>query len=184
VKDLCLYAKTQIEKGRNLASTSRDMPGVFNQFDSAMFEMGDATGKIGYIFTTLMEKEEKMLEIERKVIGALIYPVAVIGVAVLMVVGLLIFVIPRIESIYAEAHTALPPLTQGVLSFSHFLQKYGIWVGFGVAGMVFCGQILLRQKSFRLFFDTNILRIPIFGKLIRYKILVIFSDFLSLLLQS
>ncbi len=184
VKELCLFAKTQIERGRNLATVSRDIPLVFSNFDVAMFEMGDATGKIGQIFTTLMEKEEKMLEIERKVMGALVYPMAVVSVAVLMVVGLLIFVIPRIELIYREAHTSLPPLTQGVIWFSHFIQSYGILIL--IAGII-AGiglKFLAKKRWIRLFLDTAILQIPILGKLIRYRILVIFTDFLSLLLSS
>jgi type IV pilus assembly protein PilC len=108
VQKLCYQIKTQIETGRNLAEISRSMPRIFSSFDSAMFEMGDATGKIGHIFETLTEKEEKSLDIERKVKGALIYPLAIVVVAILMVVGLLIFVIPRIETIYREAHTTLP----------------------------------------------------------------------------
>lgn len=62
------------------------MPQIFSSFDSAMFDMGDATGKIGQIFETLTEKEEKSLDIERKVKGALIYPLAIMVVAILMVV--------------------------------------------------------------------------------------------------
>lgn len=81
---------------------------------------------MGYVFGKLTEKEEKMLEIERKVLGAMIYPIAIISVALLMMTGLLIFVIPRIEKIYQDAQAVLPPLTQGVIAFSHFLQSYGI----------------------------------------------------------
>jgi type IV pilus assembly protein PilC len=74
VQKLCLESKARIESGESLASISRSLPAIFSWFDSAMFEMGDATGKIGQIFATLTEKEEKSLEIERKVMGALVYP--------------------------------------------------------------------------------------------------------------
>lgn len=89
-----------------------------------MFDMGEATGKMGYVFGKLTAKEEKLLEIERKVLGALMYPMAVVGVAILMMTGLLVFIVPRIEKIYLDAHTALPPLTQAVIDASHFLQSY------------------------------------------------------------
>ena len=118
-----------------------------------MFEMGDATGKIGQIFATLTEKEEKSLEIERKVMGALVYPIAVISVAILMVIGLLIFVIPRIEAIYREAHTALPPLTRAVISLSHFLQSYVLLLaGMGLAILLGL-KLLARQPTYRILLE-------------------------------
>lgn len=184
VKQACLYVKTQIERGKNLGMTSRELPRVFGNFDCAMFDMGEATGKMGYVFGKLTEKEEKMLEIERKVMGALIYPFAVIGVALLMMTGLLIFVIPRIEKIYIDAHATLPGLTQGVIAFSHFLQSYGIIT---VVALIFAGigfKILLRRPNVLVVVDQFILTIPIFGKLIQYRILVSFCSFLSLLLAS
>jgi type IV pilus assembly protein PilC len=184
VKQACLYVKTQIERGNNLGTTSRELPRVFGSFDCAMFEMWEATGKMGYVFGKLTEKEEKMLEIERKVFGAMIYPIAIITVALLMMSGLLIFVIPRIEKIYQDANAVLPPLTQGVIAFSHFLQSYGIIT---LILLVFCGigfKILLRQDKIRLVVDKCLTMLPIFGKLIQYRILVSFCNFLSLLLAS
>ncbi len=184
VKQACLYVKTQIERGNNLGTTSRELPRVFGNFDCAMFEMGEATGKMGYVFVKLTEKEEKMQEIERKVLGAMIYPIAVIFVALLMMTGLLIFVIPRIEKIYIDAHAVLPGLTQGVIGFSHFLRDYGIITVI----MIFLGGItfkfMLRQAKVLLVVDRIILGLPIFGKLIQYRILVSFCSFLSLLLSS
>lgn len=184
VRKACLYVKTRVERGFSLGTTSRELPRVFGSFDSAMFEMGEATGKMGYVFSKLTEKEEKMLEIERKVLGAMIYPMAVIFVAILMMSGLLIFIIPRIEKIYQDAHATLPPLTQGVIAISHFLQSYGI---FAVAGLVIAGigfKMLLKQPKVRLTVDQSILTLPIFGRLIQYRILVSFCSFLSLLLAS
>jgi type IV pilus assembly protein PilC len=184
VQKLCYQIKTQIETGRNLAEISRSMPRIFSSFDSAMFEMGDATGKIGHIFETLTEKEEKSLDIERKVKGALIYPLAIVVVAILMVVGLLIFVIPRVETVYREAHTTLPWLTRGVIGISNFLQDHGyiVLIALGLIGAWL--QAGMKNEKFRVVIESSLLWLPIFGTLIRLRILAIFSDFLSLLLAS
>ncbi len=146
--------------------------------------MGDATGKIGQIFETLAEKEEKMLDLERKVTGALIYPMAIVVVAVTMVCILLIYVIPRIEAIYKEAHTSLPPLTTFVISISHGLRDFGIWIVLALIGIVTLIQILLRKPDIRMSLDRAVLHLPIFGPMLQQKNLVIFSDFLSILLAS
>lgn len=184
VQKLCFEIKTHIETGKNLADISRSMPQIFSSFDSAMFDMGDATGKIGQIFETLTEKEEKSLDIERKVKGALIYPLAIMVVAILMIVWLLIFVIPRIEAIYREAHTTLPGLTRSVIVLSNFLQQYWyiVLIALGVLWIAFKSG--MRNTRFRIFIESFLLELPIFWALIRLRILTIFSDFLSLLLAS
>jgi type IV pilus assembly protein PilC len=184
IQKLCLESKARIESGESLANISRSLPSIFGGFDSAMFEMGDATGKIGQIFATLTEKEEKSLEIERKVMGALVYPIAVISVAILMVIGLLIFVIPRIEAIYREAHTALPPLTRGVIALSHFLQSYVLILAGGIVLLIVGLKFLSKQPAYRIMLEWAMLRLPVFGQLIRLRILVSFADFLSHLLTS
>lgn len=146
--------------------------------------MGEATGKMGYVFGKLTAKEEKLLEIERKVLGALMYPMAVVGVAVLMMTGLLVFIVPRIEKIYLDAHTALPPLTKAVINASHFLQSYGILLA-GLLVLIGLGlKLMLRKPAVRLAFDQSVLNLPIFGRLIQFRTLVNFCDFLSLLLSS
>lgn len=67
IQNLSALLKIEIERGRSLADIARDLPKVFSGFDAAMFEMGDATGQIGAIFQKLTEKEEKTLDLERKV---------------------------------------------------------------------------------------------------------------------
>lgn len=100
------------------------MPKIFTVFDVAMFETGDATGKVGHILRALMEKEESELELQRKVQQALIYPVAIIFVAVAMVVTIMTYVIPKIEKIYRDSHVSLPDLTQGIIAVSHFILDF------------------------------------------------------------
>lgn len=67
IQNLSALLKIEIERGRSLANIARELPKVFSGFDAAMFEMGDATGQIGTIFKKLTEKEEKSLDLERKV---------------------------------------------------------------------------------------------------------------------
>ncbi len=184
IQNLAALLKIEIEKGRSLSDIARDLPKVFSVFDAAMFEMGDATGQIGSIFQTLTNKEEKTLELERKVMGALVYPIAIVMVAFLMITILLVYVIPRIETIYKEAHTSLPALTTAVIGASHFLRDYGLFVLVGFAAIGFGLKLALREPKVRKEVDRFILTIPLFGGIIKAKILVIFAEFLSILLDS
>lgn len=167
-----------------MAKTASELPGVFSTFDVAMFEMGEATGKIGKVLEIVTEREEKSLELNRKVRQALIYPVAIAVVAVAMIAVIMTYVVPKIEGIYREAHANLPALTTAVIWTSRFLRGYGILLlvfGFLAAMTV---PIALKKPAIRMQFDEMILRIPVFGTILRKKILVSYCEFLASLLTS
>jgi general secretion pathway protein F len=117
------YFKQTIESGQNIIQVCESLPGVFSQFDRAMFEMGEATGKMGQVLTLITEREEKQQDLERKIKQALIYPTSILFVAIGMVVTIMTYVVPKIEKIYHDSHVNLPPLTQFIIGVSHFLRS-------------------------------------------------------------
>lgn len=184
LRALALFLKREIEGGANMAKTAASLPNVFSTFDVAMFEMGEATGKIGKVLEIVTEREEKSLELSRKVRQALVYPVAIAIVAVAMIAVIMTYVVPKIEGIYREAHANLPALTSAVIWTSRFLRGYGILLlvfGFLAATTI---PIALRNPAIRLQFDEMVLRIPVFGTILRKKILVSYCEFLASLLTS
>ncbi len=184
LRSLALFLKREIEGGANMAKTAANLPNVFSTFDVAMFEMGEATGKIGRVLEIVTEREEKSLELSRKVRQALVYPIAIAVIAVAMITVIMTYVVPKIEGIYREAHANLPALTNAVIWTSRFLRGYGILLlvfGFLAATTI---PIALRNPSIRLQFDEMVLRIPVFGTILRKKILVSYCEFLASLLTS
>ncbi|MDQ1344309.1 MAG: hypothetical protein QG650_1029, partial [Patescibacteria group bacterium] len=179
-----LFLKREIEGGANMAKTTARLPKVFTPFDVAMFEMGEATGKIGRVLEIVTEREEKSLELSRKVKQALIYPIAIAVIAVSMIAVIMTYVVPKIEGIYREANANLPALTMAVIGMSRFLRGYGIFllVLLFIASVIV--PMVLRNPAVRLKFDESVLRIPIFGSILRKKILVSFCEFLGSLLSS
>ncbi len=133
---------------------------------------------------TVTEREEKSLELTGKVKQALIYPVAIAVIAVAMIGVIMTYVVPKIENVYRESNANLPALTQSVIGASRFLREYGILVL--VAGFLIASAfpVLMRIPKFRMVFDIFVLRIPIFGNIIRKKILVTYCEFLSSLLSG
>lgn len=184
LRGLALFLKREIEGGANMAKTAANLPNVFSTFDVAMFEMGEATGKIGKVLEIVTEREEKSLELSRKVRQALVYPIAIAVVAVAMITVIMTYVVPKIEGIYREAHANLPALTNAVIWTSRFLRGYGILLlifGFLAATTI---PIALKKPAIRMQFDEMILRIPVFGTILRKKILVSYCEFLASLLTS
>lgn len=149
-----------------------------------MFEMGDATGKIGQVLEIITDREEKQLELEGKIRQALIYPISIVIVAILMVITIMTYVVPKIEKIYQDSHVNLPGLTQMIINLSHFIRDYGIFVSIGLGVLVGGFIFALRQKAFRYWVDQRIFVIPIFGEILRKKTLIVFSEFLATLLGA
>ncbi len=105
-------------------------------------------------------------------------------VAIAMVVTIMTYVIPKIEKIYKDSHVNLPPLTQFIIGISHGLRQYGFYIAivllvFG-AGFFFA----LRNPKFKYQFDRAILNLPVFGGILRKKILIVFTEFLATLLNA
>lgn len=178
------YFKQAIESGQNIIQVCESLPKVFSPFDRAMFEMGEATGKIGQVLTLITEREEKQQDLERKIKQALIYPTSILLVAVVMVVTIMTYVVPKIEKIYHDSHVNLPPLTQSVIGMSHFLRQYGIFLAIGIGLFVGAFIFALKNPRFRYEFDKRILSLPIFGGILRKKILIVFTEFLATLLNA
>ncbi len=185
IRELAAFLKAEIETGSNMAKTAAKMPGVFSAFDVAMFEMGDATGQLGKVLETVTEREERGLELSRKVKQALIYPVAIAVIAAAMVSVIMVYVVPKIEAVYRESNANLPALTEAVIAASRFLRTFGVGMLLLVVATI-AGLYGLRKKSdrFRSVTDRMFLRIPVFGGLVRKRILIAYCEFLASLLSS
>lgn len=126
LRSISLFLKQEIEGGANIAKTLAKFPKIFTTFDVAMIEMGEATGKIGVVIELITEREEKSLELSRKVRQALIYPVAIAVIAMTMIGIIMTYVVPKVEGIYREANANLPAMTSAVIGTSRFIRTFGI----------------------------------------------------------
>jgi len=184
VKDLCDHLSKSIETGEPFYKVAAKLPKIFTVFDVAILEMWDATGQIGRSFEIIATKEEREADLSRKIKAALIYPMTIVFVAVSMVTVIMTYVVPKIEGMYREANVNLPGITQWLIDVSHFIQNnlllLVILIGWGIIG----GMYALKNRIARKWFDTNILKIFLFGNIIKKRVLITFCEFLSTLLNS
>lgn len=177
--------RVEISAWENFYKISQKISWMFNTFDNAMIETWEATGQIGKALEVIVRKEEKEYDLNKKIKQALIYPFAIIIVTFSMLTVIMIYVIPKIEWIYKESNVNLPPLTQGVIAISHFFVNNILILWILILCIVFgIAQIYKYNRKFKLIYDRKILDLPIFWELIKKKILVHFSDFLSTLMGS
>lgn len=170
----------------NIHQIASRIPWVFGMFDVAIIETWEATGKIWRSFEMIMQKEEKEYDLSRKVKQALIYPLAIIIVTITMLTVIMVYVIPKIESIYKDANASLPAITTFVINCSHFFLNYWIFVLVWFGTLIFIlFQIYKKVPNAKYQVDKAILEIPVFGNIIiKKKIIVNFTYFLSILLSS
>jgi type IV pilus assembly protein PilC len=173
-----------VEEGSTLAEALRKHPRTFNDLFTNMVEVGEAGGILDVIFQRLAAYIEKSAALKRKVKGALVYPASIIGVALLVIVFMLTFVIPTFAAIFKDMGAELPMPTRIVLALSDFVRSYILLLLAGFVGCVFAVRSYYRTENGKSIIDALLLRIPIFGPLIRKVAVARFTRTLGTLVQS
>ena len=173
-----------IEGGATLADALSRQRKSFSDLYINMVAAGEAGGALDTILLRLAAYLEKTAEIIRKIKGAMIYPAMIMIVTIGAVAILLIFVIPIFAKMYAGMGAELPGLTRVVLALSHILRRYFLILIGAIIAIVVALRLYYRSENGRLVIDQTILRVPIFGDLIKKTALARFSRTLSTLLSS
>lgn len=156
-------------------------------FPTVMVQM-IAAGEVGGILDGVLERVANQLEkeevIRQKVRSALVYPTIVSCVAVLVVIFLMIFVVPRFVEVYADLGTELPFATQLLISTSSGVRDYWWAVAVLVAGIVLGVRQWLRTEKGAITWDGWLLKLPVFGPMIAKQAVARFARTLGGLLAS
>lgn len=176
--------KEHIEAGGSLAEALAKHPRVFSEFFIRIVEAGELSGTLDLALRRIGLQLEKLGRLRSKVVGALTYPLITMLVAVVVLIFMLVKVIPGVAKLYNENQAQLPDLTIFVLGLSDwFQQNYSLLVG-GVVGFPIVCLVLYRVPGFRVFWDPIVLRIPLFGSLIKKSTIARFARTMSTLVSS
>jgi type IV pilus assembly protein PilC len=176
--------RTTVEGGATLANAMRGYPLVFDDLTTNMIEAGETGGILDVILQRLATYVEKAVRLRAAVKSALIYPVAVVGMAVVIVGALLKWVVPIFSNLFAGLGVNLPLPTRIVMGLSGFVQSFW-WVVFVGAFAIFfgIGQIRKHPRG-RYYFDKVLLHIPVIGSLLRKIAVGRFTRTLGTLITS
>src|ERR1700720_712293 len=176
--------RTTVEGGATLANAMRQYPVVFDDLTTNMIEAGETGGILDIILQRLATYVEKAVRLKSAVKSALIYPVAVVSMAGLIVGALLKWVVPIFSNLFAGLGVALPLPTRIVMGLSAFVQ--GFWWIFlvGVVGLVFGIKQINKHPKGRYYFDYGLLKLPILGVLLRKIAVARFTRTLGTLITS
>jgi type IV pilus assembly protein PilC len=176
--------RTTVEGGATLANAMRQYPVVFDDLTTNMIEAGETGGILDVILQRLATYVEKAVRLRAAVKSALIYPVAVVSMAVLIVGALLKWVVPIFANLFAGLGVSLPLPTRIVMGLSAFVQTFW-WMFFVGAFAIFFGIKQVRKHpTGRYYFDKMLLYVPVIGLLLRKIAVGRFTRTLGTLITS
>jgi type IV pilus assembly protein PilC len=177
--------REQVEEGQTLTASLERHPRVFSDLFVGLVHAGEVGGVLEENLQRLSTFLEKDLELRRKVVGAMIYPIVVVVFALSVVIALVTFVFPRFMQVFKDLEvTDFPKLTTMVMGFSDFLTHKWFWMIGGVIAFLVAWKMFARTKFGKRILDRVKLKIPMIGKLNHKIVLARFSRTLGTLLDS
>ena len=159
--------RVDVETGTSLSAAFRKHPLYFDALYCNLVEAGEAAGILEDLLDRLAVYHEKTMALRNKIKSALIYPVAVLVVAFVVLTIIMIFVIPAFKDVFKSFGADLPAPTLFVIAMSEFFVKYW-WAIFGFigGGLYFFIQSWRRSEKMQKAVDRLMLKIPVFGSLV------------------
>lgn len=176
--------RAQISDGTSLADAMAKHPKAFNELTVSMVRAGQEGGFLEDVLARIAEFTEHQEELRAKVIGALAYPIFLSIVGTLIVLGLVIFLVPRFEVMFGNKQAELPFLTVGLLNFSHFLQHNYLWMAIAIGAGIYFYRRWLSSESGRRRMDAIMLKVPVVGGIIRSLAISRFCRILGTMLKN
>jgi type IV pilus assembly protein PilC len=176
--------RTTVEGGSTLSNAMRQYPKIFDDLTTNMIEAGEAGGILDTILQRLATYVEKAVKLKSAVKSALIYPVAVISIACIVVGCLLKFVVPIFANMFSSMGVDLPLATKVVIGLSHFVSSFWwVIVLLGIVGYVAIKMVRKDPKG-RLALDRFMLNLPVVGNVLRKIAVARFTRTLGTLITS
>jgi type IV pilus assembly protein PilC len=176
--------RKDVEQGCTLADALRKHPKVFDDLYVNMVEAGEAGGILNTILNRIAVFIEKANRLKKKVKGAMIYPCAIVFVAVVVVSVLMIWVIPVFAELYGSMGKALPLPTQICINISNWFVAWWYMLVAGVIGVIMAISFYYKTPQGNMNIDRLLLRMPVIGDLLRKVAIARFSQNMALLLSS
>lgn len=178
VKRVCSVLKNQIVSGSTLAETMEKNRKAFGRVYVGLTRAGEDSGELDVTLERMLELLKKQANVKGKVIGALVYPVFVILLAIAVVLVMLTFVFPAFESMFDSLGGQLPIITKMCIDAGHFMQEYWWVVILAVILIITSIVFIFKNEATKKIFDRITLKIPLLNQLMRYAN---YSNFMAVL---
>ncbi|MCS6329020.1 MAG: type II secretion system F family protein [Nitrospira sp.] len=179
--------KNSVEAGSTFSDALKRHPKVFDYLYVNMIHAGEVGGLLDTILTRLAKHIEKAMKLKGQIKSAMVYPTAIVGVAVIIISVLMVWVIPVFAQMFMEmsgGKVGLPGPTQIVINVSNFFQSYWYAMFGAVVGAIIAIKRYYATVNGRVVIDKLLLKMPIVGDLIRKASVAKFTRTLGTLITS
>jgi len=179
--------KNSVEAGSTFSDALKKHPKVFDELYTNMIHAGEVGGLLDTILTRLAKHIEKAMKLKGQIKSAMVYPSAIVGVAIIVISVLMVWVIPVFAQMFLEmsgGKIGLPGPTQLVINISNFFQSYWYFMGGALVGIMMAIKRYYGTVNGRIVIDRLLLKIPIVGDLIRKASVAKFTRTLGTLITS
>jgi type IV pilus assembly protein PilC len=183
-KKMLKNIKEQVESGSTLADALKRYPKQFDDLFVNMVAAGEAGGILDTILRRLSAYMEKAAKLKSQVKGAMTYPIVTMVIAVAVVAIILVFVIPVFEEMFSDMGGTLPAPTLVVVAMSEFVKSKIHWIIIGAVIFIFAFKKYYNTEKGRKFVDAAVLKLPVFGILVRKVAVSKFTRTMGTMLSS
>ena len=192
MKNVLLGVCEEVEGGSSLSEAMGKFPKAFNHLYVKMVNAGEIGGVLDVILQRLSEFMEKSEKLKAKIKGAMVYPIVVVVVAIAILTGIMLLIIPKFEEIFTDFEIELPGLTQGLITTSRWVagsnpgQEIPGWafLVFGLPVLIISFKVLRRTPPGKAVLDYLVLLTPVVGKLVRKTIIARFTRTMGTLISA
>ncbi|EKD43192.1 MAG: Type 4 fimbrial assembly protein pilC [uncultured bacterium] len=171
-------------KGISFAAALQKHPATFDELFVNMVAAGETSGNLEKTLTQLHKQMKKSYALKRKIRNAMIYPILILSFMSVVGVGMFIFVIPKIIDLYTSSGYTLPLPTRILIAVSNFVSDNLLLLASGVAALLLGGFITLRTEAGKIIWHRILLRLPVFGRIIKKVNIAQFSRLLNSLIVT
>jgi general secretion pathway protein F len=159
--------RDRVRGGKALSQALAEHPKQFDRLYINMVRAGEASGSLGPVLQRISEFQERSAELRSSVQSAMIYPLVLVGVAILAVAVMLFYVVPKFGGTFKQFGKSLPPATEKLLAISEFARSDGWMIVLGIVAAVILIRGRMRTEAGQLKWDLQKLHMPIIGQLFK-----------------
>ncbi len=167
VQAIIAGVRAKVMEGHTLADGFAEFPRIFPEIYRATVSAGEQAGHLDNVLERLADYTESREQIRQNVLAAMLYPIALSVMCFMIVTALLVFVVPKVVSVFEASKAKLPFITQALIGTSEFLRVYGIYLLIAAGIAVWLFRRWLRDPANKRRFHLLQLRVPVLGKLLR-----------------
>ncbi len=184
LKNTLIGVSDDVEGGMTFSEALGKHPKVFDKLYVNMVRAGEIGGVLDAILQRLADFREKAQRLKKKILGAMIYPIAVLLVAGGIVAGIMIYIVPKFEKMFKEFDVALPTMTLVLMGTSEFIVKSWYWGIAIIIGIIVVVKAIGATAGGRFAIDKIKLKVPLFGTIINKSVISRFTRTLGTLVAS